>query len=149
MLNVSYQYGTNDITAHQLRHLHVGWPNPPAPETFLESLRNMNAVVLAIDAQTDDVVGFVCGMTDGVLMLYVWDLEVLPDFHDNGIEEALLQELLGRYGDIYTVNANPHPGTQPYFEQAGFQVLRSDQCHAMTRMNMAWQDGGPRAVLSG
>ena len=44
MSNITYHHHVDGITAHQLRRFHVGWPNPPSPESFLISLFNMNAL---------------------------------------------------------------------------------------------------------
>ena len=133
------------MRAEQLADLHVGWPNPPSPETFLRSLRNMNAVVLAIDPTTDKVVGFVCGMTDKTLILYIWDHEVLPGY--KGIEEELLRRRLDQSGDIYQINTITFPDKHEIFEKQGFAAYDAAKTGlAMTRMRMDWQDGGPHAV---
>lgn len=141
MSNITYHHHVDGITAHQLRRLHVGWPNPPSPETFLKSLFNMNAIVLALDQESDEVIGFVCGMTDQVMILYIWDLEVLSDYQDQGVEDALLSHLLDRYAALYQINANPHPGIQTFFASAGFVALGEEQCQHMTRMDIARQHG--------
>lgn len=141
MLKTEYRQSAEGITSHQLRRLHVDWPNPPLPETFLKSLSNMNAVVLAIDADTNDVIGFVCGMTDQVLILYIWDLEVLPEYQGQGIEDALLSHILDRYGDLYQINANPHPAIQTYFTSAEFVGVGEASCQPMTRMDISRQHG--------
>jgi len=80
----------------------------------------MNAGLLARDEETDDVVGFVCGMTDQVLILYIWDLEVMPDYKEQGVEDELLAHLLDRYSDLYQINANPDSAIQAYFKSAEF-----------------------------
>jgi hypothetical protein len=46
---IRYTDSLEGITAEQLAGLHVGWRIPPSPPTHLKSLRNMNAIMLAID----------------------------------------------------------------------------------------------------
>jgi hypothetical protein len=140
---LSYLHSVEDFQPHQLDGLPVGWPNPPRPETLLKSLRGMDAVVVAVD-ESGQVAGYVCGLSDEVLILYVWDLEVRPE-HAGQLETELLRRLLDRYADIYQVNAHPAADRQPLFEALGLTPYRPQQAVAMTRMDLARQDGGQRA----
>ena len=82
---IEYLNETEVITPAQLRGFFVGWPNPPTPETHLRLLRNSNAVVLAVDTATGQVVGFITAITDSVLAAYIPFLEVLPAYQHQGI----------------------------------------------------------------
>jgi len=130
VLKVRYTDSLEGVTADMLAGLHVGWPKPPSPATHLKSLRNMNAVMLAIDDETGRVVGFVSGMTDETLILFIWDIEVRPEYQGKGIGSELLRRLLDTCGDLYQVNL--HTDTNLVV--------------GMTRMNRDLQDGGPRAA---
>ena len=131
----------------QLEGLHVGWPDPPSPATFLASLCRMNAVALAVDAATKAVVGFACGMTDRTLFLYIWDHEVLPDYAGRGIEREMIRRLLERHGRVYQVNTILMPGKRALFEGLGFAAYDTGTNGvALTKMRMEWQNGGPHAV---
>lgn len=136
----TYKHSVDNTEPHQLRRLHADWPNPPSPERFHTSLSNMNAVVIAIDEDTGDVVGFICGMTDNVMILYIWDLEVLAEYRELGVEGMLLDLLLEKYGHLYQVNANPHPGILSVFSEAGFTVLTESQCLPVTKMDVKRQN---------
>ena len=46
------------IVAGNLRGFFAGWPDPPSPETHLKLLANSDHIVLAVDDDTGDVVGF-------------------------------------------------------------------------------------------
>lgn len=146
MSPIRYERSVSGIAPSQLQRLHADWPNPPSTKTFFASLSAMNAVVLALNADSGDVVGYVCGMTDSILILYIWDLEVLPEVQNRDVESQLLHRLLEKHGEIYQVNANPHAGTQPFFEQEGFRTVDQSGSEYMTRMHMEWQNGGPNAV---
>ncbi len=146
MSAIRYTDSVEGITAEQLEGLRGEWVNPPSAATTLKSLQHMNAVVLAMDEATDRVIGFVCGMTDETLILYVWDSDVLPGHRGQGIEKALLGRLLGRFGDIYQVNANPHQAIRPVFEELGFVAYAPADAVAVTKMDYDLQKGGHRAA---
>ena len=144
MSRVMFIDSTDGIQADQLRGLPAGWPNPPSPETNLKSLQGRDAVVLAVE-ETGQVAGYVCGLSDDVLILYVWTVEVLPEYRGE-LEKELLLRLLDRYGGIYQVNAHPDDSHRSVFEELGLVAYRPEQAVAMTRMDMTAQDGGSRAA---
>ena len=87
-------------------------------------------VVLAIDEATDQVVGFVTALTDGVLCAYISLLEVLPEYQRRGIGEALVQRVLKMLGDLYMVDLMCDPDLEAYYAKFGMQpafgmVIRS------------------------
>ncbi len=145
---LTYTESAAGITEAQFKNLPCGWPKSPSAKTVLKSLKAMNARILAIDASTGQVAGYACGMTDGVLILYVWDVEVPPEYAGQGVELELLRRLIEVVGDIYQINANPDDRLRPIFQQLGFVAYRSDQATAMTKMRMDLQDGGSRATMS-
>ena len=147
MNKVRYTYSLEGISPSQLTRLPVGWPKPPSPQTLLKSLQNMNAVVLAIDEETNAVVGYACGMTDHVLILYIWGTELLPEYRGQGIRKQMLLRLLDRYGEIYQINIHPGQPDRRLFEELGFKAYAPEQAVAMTRMRYEWQDGGPNAAV--
>ena len=145
MLKIRYTDLLVGVTEKDLEGLHVGWPKPPSPATHLKSLRNMNAIMLAIDEDTGDVVGFISGMTDETLILFIWDLEVRTQYQHKGIGSELLRRLLDAHGDVYQVNLNTNAKTRPFYERFGF-VTHETLVVGMTKMRMDLQDGGPRAA---
>ena len=62
---VRYQRNSDAITPDQLTGFFVGWPNPPSAETHLRLLDKSDHVVLAIDDQSGNVVGFITAIVDG------------------------------------------------------------------------------------
>jgi hypothetical protein len=77
---ISYTDSVAGITADKLQGFFVGWPNPPSPETHLKLLANSNYIVLAVDDETGNIVGFITAISDGVLSAYIPFLEVLPAY---------------------------------------------------------------------
>src|SRR4051812_44665242 len=91
---IYYQGTVESIRPDQLRGFFVGWPNPPSPETHLKLLSKSDEIVLAIDDQTHQVVGFITAISDGVLSAYIPHLEVLPDYQRQGIGTQLVEDML-------------------------------------------------------
>ncbi len=145
MGGIRYTDSLEGIRPEDLEGLHRGWPKPPSSATHLASLRKMNAVMLAVEEATGRVAGFVCGMTDETLILYIWDAEVRPAHHDQGVREELLRRLLSAHGDIYQVNAVINGWDWPFWEKLGFR-RDADGVVGVTKMRRDSQDGGPRAV---
>jgi GNAT superfamily N-acetyltransferase len=143
MSQIRYADSVGGLSARQLRLVRREWVNPPSPSLTLASLRAMGAVIVALN-DADDVVGFVCGMTDGLLVLYVWDLEVVSDYREQGIGDALLERLLQRYGQLYQVNAHPDARQLPLFERHGFVRYQVSEATAVSKMQMQWQNGGSK-----
>lgn len=118
---ISYTDDLDGITAEQLRGFFVDWPNPPTPDTHLRLLRGSGAVEIAKDETTGQVVGFISGVTDGVLSAYIPLLEVLPAYQGKGIGSELVRRLLSRLDHLYTVDLLCDADLQPFYEQQGMR----------------------------
>jgi len=114
---IEYLNSADDITPAQLDGFFVGWPNPPTPETHLRLLRNSDAVVLAVDTATGQVVGFITAITDGVLAAYIPFLEVLPDYQYQGIGQTLVRRMLERLQDLYMIDLLCDADVQAFYER--------------------------------
>jgi len=140
MANITYQQGLENIHPHQLRRLRSEWVKRPAPALTLASLRNMVSVI-ALD-EHDDVIGFAGGLTDGLLILYVWDVEVIEAHRGLGVEAELVGRLLERHGHVYQINAHPGVVMRGTFEAFGLVAYDRADATAMTRIDRTLQDGG-------
>ena len=136
---VRYVESADGIRPEQLDGFFHGWPSPPSSETHLELLRHSQEVVLAIDAESERVIGFVTAISDGVLCAYIPLLEVLPAWQRRGIGRALLQRLLQRLDDLYMVDLLCDPELQPIYE--GLGMTRGQ---GMLLRNYDHQSGRPR-----
>ena len=54
------------IETGHLEEFFVDWPHPLSPETHLRLLAGSDHIVLAIDREHGQVIGFVTALTDGV-----------------------------------------------------------------------------------
>lgn len=133
---IEYRHSAEDITPTQLNGFFVGWPNPPTADVHLRLLRNSDAVVLAVDKATGQVVGFITAITDNVLAAYIPFLEVLPAYQRQGIGQTLARRMLERLKDLYMIDLVCDADVQPFYERLGMR-------HAvgMCARNYAQQSG--------
>ena len=73
---IEYREAVDGLTVDQLAGFFVDWPKKPTPEAHLNILRGSSRVVVAMDAPSGKVVGFVTAISDGVLSAYVLLLKV-------------------------------------------------------------------------
>ncbi len=121
MTQLSYSLTTSldGLTPGQLHGFFVGWPNPPAPETFLRLLRGSYRVVLAMhDGQ---VIGFVQAISDGVLTAYIPLLEVLPEWQGRGVGRALMTRMRDELRHLYAVDLGCDDDLIPFYEALGMR----------------------------
>jgi len=118
---ISYTDSLARISAGKLRGFFVGWPNPPLPETHLKLLRNSEQVVLALDEETGNAVGFITAISDGVLSAYIPLLEVLPAYRGKGIGQELIRRMLAKLSGLYLVDLICDPEAQPFYERLGMK----------------------------
>lgn len=118
---ITYRYGVEGITSGSLYGFFVDWPNPPDAATHLRLLQQSGAVVLAVDDESSNVVGFITAITDGVLSAYIPLLEVLPAWQGQGIGQELVRQMLDRLKDLYMIDLLCDEDMQPFYERLGFR----------------------------
>jgi GNAT superfamily N-acetyltransferase len=114
----------DSLTGIEPRHLDgffVGWPHPPSAETHFRLLSGSDHVVLAVDQESRQVVGYVTGLTDGVLSSFIPLLEVLPAYQGRGIGQALMSRILDRLGHLPNVDLLCDPDVVPFYERFGMK----------------------------
>ncbi len=113
---IKYQDSLKGVRAELLTGFFVGWPNPPVPAAHLRLLRGSAFKVLAVDAKTGRVVGFITAITDGVLAAYIPLLEVLPEYQGRGIGRALVRRMLAKLKKAYMVDLLCDQDLQPFYK---------------------------------
>lgn len=131
-----YTTSIKDITINQLNGFFVGWPNPPSAEVHLKLLKNSSHVILAVDDESQQVVGFITAISDGVLSAYIPFLEVLPTYQGQGIGQELVKGMLELLDGIYMIDLMCDEELQGYYEKIGMY-----RAHGMIRRNYARQSG--------
>ncbi|GAA3443354.1 GNAT family N-acetyltransferase [Planomonospora venezuelensis] len=120
---IRYTDAAGTIRAEQLQGFFVGWPKAASPEQHLAVLRGSHRAVMAVDDETDRVVGFVNMISDGVLTAYIPWLEVLPAYQDRGIGSELMRRILDGTGHLYSVDLLCEPSLQHYYERFGMRPV--------------------------
>ena len=116
---ISYQIDLEGINAAQLRGFFIRWPKPPSSEIHLRLLQQAYRVVLAVDDQTNRVVGFVNAISDGVLSASIPLLEMLPEYQMQGIGDELMKRMLRMLDNLYMIDLTCDRRLQPFYGQFG------------------------------
>jgi GNAT superfamily N-acetyltransferase len=117
---VEYLETSDGITADRLAGgFFEGWPSPPDPERHLAHLRGAEAVVLAVDPASGDVVGFITAIGDGGLVAFIPLLEVLPAWRGQGIGRELVRRMLARLAGRYAIDLVCDEDLVPFYERLG------------------------------
>lgn len=118
---------TGELDAGQLQGFFVGWPSPPGAQRFAALLAGSAAVEVCFDTSRSGtpVVGFLTGLTDGVLFLYLPLLEVLPSHQGRGIARRLVERMLARFGELYAIDLVCDEALLPFYEGLGLRPLRA------------------------
>ncbi len=116
---IEYLSSIEGVSENHLNGFFVGWKSAPTAATLLKILQGSNHVVLAIDEETRNVVGFVTALSDGVLSAYLPLLEVLPAYQHKGIGSELVSRMLKQLGDLYMIDLSCDEDMQPFYEKFG------------------------------
>ncbi len=113
----------------------VGWVNylkraDVLPEAFRRSL-----CVLAA-WEDGRPVGFIRAVGDGITVLFIQDLLVLPAYQGRGIGTALLRAMSERYPDVYQTQllTDDTEETRAFYRAAGFTPADAMGCISFVRM---------------
>ncbi|GIN40543.1 MULTISPECIES: GNAT family N-acetyltransferase [Heyndrickxia] len=116
-----YKNSLEEVSSDMLNGFFVDWLNPPNQQTHLKLLKNSSKVVIAIDDKSNQVVGFITAISDGVLTAYIPLLEVLPEYKNKGIGKELVKRILKELDDIYMVDLCCDDDLVPYYEKFGMR----------------------------
>jgi ribosomal protein S18 acetylase RimI-like enzyme len=87
----------------------------------LELLNVSYKVVLAIEQTSNQVVGFINVISDGILSAYIPLLEVLPEYQKQGIGQELVKRMLDEIQNIYMIDLLCDEKLQSYYEKLGMR----------------------------
>jgi ribosomal protein S18 acetylase RimI-like enzyme len=118
---ISYLDSAEGITSDQLDGFFVGWPDPPSPATHAKLLVSSDYIVLAVDDETGNVVGFITAISDGVLAVFIPLLEVLPAYRGRGIGSELVRRMLDKLSAYYAVDLACDLELQSFYDRFGMK----------------------------
>ncbi len=129
-LIVTYTTSLGGIRPEHLDGFFEDWPTRPTPERRLEILQAASRVVLALDPETETVIGFITAIADELSAAFIPLLEVLPQWRGRGIGSELVRRMLAELRGIYAIDLATDPDIAPFYERPGaFQLT-----------GMAWRD---------
>lgn len=134
---IEYTDSLENITPEKLGGFFVGWPKPPSPETHLKILQGSMEIVLAVDEETGNVVGFINAIGDGVLSAYIPLLEVLPEYKGRGIGKELVKRMMDKLDEFYSIDLTCDEDMVSFYEKQGFT-----KWFCMMKRNYDRQSGG-------
>lgn len=114
-----YKNSLEGISSDMLKGFFVDWLNPPNPQTHFILLKKSGKVIIAIADNTNQVVGFITAISDGVLSAYIPFLEVLPEYKNKGIGKELVNRMLKELDDIYMIDLCCDDDLVPYYDKFG------------------------------
>lgn len=115
----------------------VGWTNySNRPEMLEAAYRNSLCILGAYDG--DKLIGVIRAVGDGVSIVFVQDLLVLPAYQRQGVGTKLLQAILERYADVYQIEllTDDMPKTTAFYESLGFTRTDRLGCCAFLKMDV-------------
>jgi len=119
-MNIQYTKDVNKITDDMLAGgFFVNWPNHPDAATHLKILMGSYCSFVAIEKETNKVIGFINAVSDGVLTAYIPLLEVLPEYQGKGIGKELVRLILEELKDLYMIDICHDEELAPYYEKFG------------------------------
>ena len=116
---VEYRDSLDGIEPGMLQGFFVGWKTPHTPERHLEILRNSDHVLLAVDKETNQVVGFITALSDNIQSAFIPMLEVLPEYKGRGIGTELTRMMLEKVEHIQAIDLTCDKHLQPFYERFG------------------------------
>jgi predicted N-acetyltransferase YhbS len=116
---IVYTNTTKNIMPSNLQGFFVGWPNPPTPEKHLRILKGSMKVILAVEKEGGNVVGFITAVGDGELCAYIPLLEVLPRHQKQGIGRKLVRRMLDELKGFYMVDLICDENLRGFYERFG------------------------------
>lgn len=114
-----YNNSIDGISSDMLEGFFVDWPNPPNQQTHLKLLEKSSKVIIAMDDSTNQVVGFITAISDGVLSAYIPFLEVLPAYKNLSIGKELVNRMIKELDDIYMIDLCCDDDLVPYYDTFG------------------------------
>lgn len=123
---IKYTDSLNGIKPPNLQGFFVHFGSShPTPEKHLEILKNSAHIVLAVDNETGNVVGFINAVSDKVLSAYIPLLEVLPEYQGKGIGKELVKRMLANLEDYYMIDVCCDEDLNEFYGEFGFEKYNS------------------------
>ena len=120
---IIYQKDLYNICKNHLKGFFVGWSSPLTSAQHFKILENSQYIVLAVDQDTNQVIGFINALSDDVNFAFIPMLEVLPDYQHKGIGTRLMATMLEQLSKITCVDLTCDKKMQDFYQT--FSMFKS------------------------
>ena len=120
---ITYIENIEGIHPKQLEGFLVHWDFVPPQDTLLQVLRGSSHILIALDSETGNVLGYITALSDGVSCGYISYLEVRAAHRNKGIGTQLVRRMLAKLQSLYGIYLGCAPALQQYYEKLGFQKM--------------------------
>lgn len=86
----------------------------------------------------EKLVGIIRTVGDGLTIVFIQDLVVLPAFQRRGIATGLMDAVLDRFSDVYQIQltADDSENLLRFYRAAGFRPLREVDCCGLLKVEL-------------
>ena len=120
---ITYIESIDGITPNQLEGLLAHWDFVPPPDTLMQVLRGSSHILIALDSETREVLGFITALSDGVSCGYISHLAVRAAHRNKGIGSQLVRRMLAKLQRLYGIYLGCAPALEQFYENLGFQKI--------------------------
>lgn len=113
----------------------VGWSNYIERKEILKNAYENSLCVLGA-YNKNNLVGIIRAVGDGLTIIFIQDILVLPDYQRQGIGTALLQKMLEQYKDVYMIELVTYntEKTISFYKSLGFSSAEKLDCTTFIKM---------------
>ena len=114
----------------------VGWTNyTSCPEMLEEAYKNSLCILGAFEKEK--LVGIVRVVGDGISIVFVQDILVLPEYQRQGVGSALMRAVLEKYASVYQVEllTDSTEKSKAFYSSVGLVPVSELGCSAYIRMS--------------
>lgn len=114
----------------------VGWTNyTSCPEMLEEAYKNSLCILGAFEKEK--LVGVVRVVGDGISIVFVQDILVLPEYQRQGVGSALMRAILKKYASVYQVEllTDSTEKSKAFYSSVGLVPVSKLGCSAYIRMS--------------
>ncbi|MBO4562245.1 MAG: GNAT family N-acetyltransferase [Clostridia bacterium] len=114
----------------------VGWINYlKRSETLEKAYENSLCTLAAYEG--DKLIGIIRAVGDGLTIVFIQDIIVLPEYQRMGVGSKLLNAMIEKYRDVYQIElfADNVGSLKAFYRSAGFTPSDEMGCIAYIRMN--------------
>ena len=127
----------NNFYLEEIIHLYesVGWINYLEKSDILERAYARSLCVLAAYDE-DQLIGIIRAVGDGVTIVFIQDIIVLPEYQRRGIGTQLLQSVIEKYEHVYQMEllTDNTEKAKAFYRSAGFNSAEDLDCVTFLKM---------------